>query len=129
MTVKRHPNLTPELRGEAIAAYQRCRALRSHAWDPIPSDYTPLYGEAYQLRCLSCGTVRTDIFSRHSGERIGRPVYDYPPDYRDADSHPQAWWRATWADTLAANATGIIRSSQSAPATVTPIRKRRRAPA
>lgn len=95
----KRPNLTRELRGEMIASYLRCRALRSHAWDLIPAGQhsrgSSLGGVVMLLRCVSCGTERADVFSPVTGDLMSRG-YDYPPDYRDVEKHNIGWWRAQW---------------------------------
>jgi len=96
----RRPNLTPELRAEKLLEYIQCHAVQ-HRWDPIPVTHPPSFGAAVDLRCENCGTVRRDIFSRVSGQRIGRPYYDYPEDYHDYERHDKAWWRGAWLEKLA----------------------------
>ena len=92
------PNLTPELRGEQMREFLRCRTI-GHAWEVVPHDYVPSFGTAVSLRCTSCATWRHDIFSRLSGELIQR-WYDYSDHYRDVEKHDKAWWRSSWAETL-----------------------------
>lgn len=99
MASRRHPDLTPVGEGEAILEYLTCRVMR-HAWDPIPADFTPSFGDAVMLRCMRCGTVRIDVFSRLTGDRLAPPRYDHPPGYKDAERHSMSWWRATWAEGL-----------------------------
>jgi hypothetical protein len=99
MPSRRHPHLTDIPQGEAILEYLTCRVMR-HAWDPIPADFTPSFGDAVMLRCMRCGTIRIDVFSRLTGDRLAPPRYDHPPGYRDADRHTMSWWRATWAEGL-----------------------------
>lgn len=89
--------ITGDLRGERVAEFIACRTLR-HAWDPIGAgDRRPEFGALVCLRCIRCGTLRYDKFSRVSGERIGNPQYVHPDGYRDAEGHDMSWWRATWA--------------------------------
>lgn len=88
------------LQGERNADYIACRTLR-HAWDVIGAgDRRPIFGELVCLRCVRCGTLRYDKFSRITGERLGSPNYVWPDGYRDAESHDMAWWRREWADTV-----------------------------
>lgn len=97
---KHRPWLTAELRGEAIASYVRCRALRSHMWDPIQAtnERSDLGGIMLLLRCESCGTIRHDVFSPVTGDLMAR-WYDYPEHYRDAERHDIGWWRTQWIET------------------------------
>jgi hypothetical protein len=114
----KHPNLrgTPieEMRDEFLA----CRALR-HAWEPIgatPGGRRPQFGELVTLRCIRCGGLRYDKFSRITGERLGKPQYDQAPGYKASESHSFAWWRAAWAETIS----DMIVSSHD---NVTPIKR------
>jgi hypothetical protein len=92
--------LTDRKLGETTNDFIRCRTLR-HAWDAIGSgDRRPIFGELVCLRCVFCGTLRYDKFSRLTGERISAPSYVWPDGYRDAESHDAAWWRRQWADTV-----------------------------
>jgi hypothetical protein len=82
---------------EKIEAFITCRTLR-HAWDPIGAgDRRPTFGSLVCLRCVRCGTLRYDRFSRLTGERIKSAQYVYPAGYQ-GEKHPHAWWRATWAE-------------------------------
>jgi hypothetical protein len=94
-------------RGEVTEQYLACRTLR-HAWDVIGAgDRRPVFGTLVCLRCVRCGTLRYDKYSRLTGERIGTPDYVWPEGYRDAEGHNQAWWRAQWAETVHARGLDI----------------------
>ena len=94
----KRPALTPELRAEAREDFVQCHALQ-HRWEPIPVTTPPSFGAAIDLRCETCHTVRRDIFSRITGQMLGRS-YDYPEDYHDYQRHDKAWWRAWFAEQL-----------------------------
>lgn len=101
MTPRRtNPYLTALRRGEVTEQYLACRTLR-HAWDVIgKGDRRPEFGTMVCLRCVRCGTLRYDRYSRLTGERLGAPAYVWPEGYRDAEGHDAAWWRAAWAETV-----------------------------
>jgi hypothetical protein len=81
-----------------------CRTLR-HSWDVIPipvGGRVPDFGTLVCLRCVRCGTLRYDKFSRLTGERIANPSYVWPDGYRiqGGKRRSHAYWRAAWADTV-----------------------------
>lgn len=116
----KHPNLTRAAINEMNSDFIRCRSLR-HAWDPIGGgERRPLFGDLVTLRCIFCGTLRYDKFSRITGARLAKPQYDYPPGYRDAESHNADWWRAAWAETITDKLVGADHN-------VTPIKRRKNA--
>lgn len=93
--------LTDARRGEAERDYALCRALR-HAWEPIgQGERMPEYGALVCYRCVRCGTLRYDRFSRFTGERISNPSYVWPDGYRDTEGRDSAWWRMNLANYLA----------------------------
>ena len=92
--------LTDARLGEKSDAFTTCRVLK-HAWDPIGGgDRRPEFGTLTCLRCVRCGTLRYDKFSRVTGERLAPPNYVWPDGYRDADRHDSSWWRQQWAENL-----------------------------
>lgn len=95
---KTNPYLTALRRGEANEDFLACRTLR-HAWDVIGAgDRRPVFGTLVCLRCVRCGTLRYDRYSRLTGERLESPSYVWPDGYRDSERHNSAWWRAAWAE-------------------------------
>ena|SRR5215471_8910107 len=80
------------------ADYQRCRAI-GHSWDPIPVTDPPGWGVAIDLRCEFCHTVRRDIRSRYTGERLSRR-YFYDDEYKDPDHRTRNEWWGMWVTTL-----------------------------
>jgi hypothetical protein len=98
--VRRNKFLTDALAGETNDDFVRCRTLK-HAWDPIGrGDRRPEWGTMVCLRCVFCGTLRYDRYSRLTGERLGPPAYVWPDGYRDAELHDSAWWRRQWAENI-----------------------------
>lgn len=96
----KHPNLGPEAINEMNADFIRCRTLR-HAWEPIGGGQRkPAFGDLVTLRCIFCGSLRYDKFSRITGARIAKPQYDHAPGYREVGKHDGDWWRAAWAETI-----------------------------
>lgn len=113
--------VSSERRGETNADFIACRTLR-HAWDVIGAgDRKPEFGTMVCLRCIRCGTLRYDRYSRISGERLSKPAYVWPDGYRDADGHAQSWWRAAWAENIHERGLDIE------PDVVVPITRKRRA--
>jgi hypothetical protein len=115
---RRH--ITPDLRAESDPDAITCHALR-HSWDPIGSgDRIPEFGALLCLRCVRCGTLRYDRFSRLTGQRIGTPQYVYPDVYRDTEGHDMDWWRQAMGEVFYAQ--GLIVDAEDEVGT-----KRRRA--
>ena len=85
-------------RSTVETAFLTCRVLR-HAWDVIGGgDRRPEFGTMTCLRCIRCGTLRYDRYSRITGERLGPPAYVWPDGYRVSELHDMAWWRHQWAE-------------------------------
>jgi hypothetical protein len=67
--------------------FVQCRALL-HAWDDIPYDggapkrwrVARRHVNVLQFRCLRCGTIRYDVWSKVTGELVER-VYRTPEGY------------------------------------------------
>ena len=66
--------------GPTHSDYLVCRTL-GHAWDPIPAESSPPWGDPFWLRCVRCTTERHDAVSWSTGELVGRQ-YVYPDDYK-----------------------------------------------
>jgi hypothetical protein len=99
--------MPPLRRRSKMEAFVRCRTLR-HAWDEIGGgDRRPEFGTLACLRCIFCGTLRYDRYSRITGERLGNPEYVWPDGYRDTEKHDQAWWRQQWAESIYAKRLSI----------------------
>ena len=83
-------------------AYTACRGPVRHHWDavgPIPGyRRRTTFGTLVTFRCETCGTLRFDIYSRLTGDLLGRN-YDHPPDYK-TDKLPATRWRSMWLDEL-----------------------------
>ena len=77
------------------------------------------------LRCENCATVRRDIFSRVSGERIGHPYYVYPDGYHDYERHDKAWWRAAFAESVLQAARAYINTDNENAKALLPTEQRR----
>ena len=115
------PWLTPQLRAENDRDAIVCHSLR-HSWDFIGAgDRVPEFGSLMCLRCVRCGTLRYDRFSRLTGQRIGRPQYVYPDFYRDTEGHDPDWWRQAMAEIIYGE--GLL----AEPEVVVPLRRRKSA--
>jgi len=122
-----HPVLTPEAHAEELIEYQRCKALRIHKWDPIPVTKAPSFGVALDLRCESCGTVRREIVSRVTGQRLARPYYYHPDGYREMEQHNTEWWRSAWLASLYDQDHSLLNiENEAAPMEVTDIATKRK---
>lgn len=67
--------------------YTRCGTY-GHAWFEADSDWADDRGHPLTLRCERCATERRDVFSKTTGELIGRR-YVYPDGYHySAGSRP-----------------------------------------
>jgi hypothetical protein len=60
--------------------YSECHGLIRHAWHIVPSDWTPVGGEPFTVRCERCNTERRDTIGRNTGELVSRR-YVYPDGY------------------------------------------------
>jgi hypothetical protein len=122
---KHHPHLNDEQFDAAVRNAARCKAMRSHRFDPIGpvgGAPRPQFGVLVTLRCETCGTIRFDVVSRVTGERLSSPTYDHPDWYLAAgtERHDTAWWRAQWYSTLDDN---LLEATDE----LTPRRRRKRA--
>lgn len=67
--------------------YGDCHLL-GHAWETVPSDWTPAYGgNPMTMRCMRCSMERRDTVGTNSGEVVNRR-YVEPEGYywkRDSD--------------------------------------------
>ena len=82
--------------------YGECRLL-GHAWHIVPSDWTPLYGEAMTARCERCDIERRDCINRHTGavesRRYVSPKAYYFRRDEDGESLPnRADFRVAWLE-------------------------------
>lgn len=82
-------------------AFGTCRLL-GHSWHPVPSDWTPLFGEPMTVRCERCDMERRDSVERGTGFVLARR-YTYPTGYQfndiEADNRPtRATFRSLWLD-------------------------------
>lgn len=59
--------------------YTTCRLL-GHAWEIVPSDWTPTYGVPMTCRCERCSIERRDSVNRNTGAVESRH-YTYPLGY------------------------------------------------
>ena len=96
---------TPSRRLRAVTepvnyAYVTCRGPIRHRWDAVgpiaDRRRRTTFGTLVTFRCETCGTLRFDIYSRITGELLGR-TYDHPADYK-TDKIPNDRWRAMWLD-------------------------------
>ena len=80
--------------------YTACRGPIRHRWDAVgPLADRPRrnrFGTLVTFRCETCGTLRFDVYSRLTGELLGRN-YDHPSDYK-TDKLPMTRWRSMWLD-------------------------------
>ncbi len=82
--------------------YGSCRLL-GHSWHVVPSDWTPMFGEAMTTRCERCDIERRDSVNRNTGEVQARR-YTYPEGYlfqRDNDEQQlptRVDFRLAWLD-------------------------------
>lgn len=60
--------------------FDTCKAI-GHAWDTVPSDWTPEWGTPLTVRCMRCGTERRDTIDQ-TGDLSTRR-YLYPDGYKD----------------------------------------------
>lgn len=101
--MRNHPVLTGEDLTQAIRDAARCRAMRLHRMEVIPSpvDRRPTFGTLITYRCELCGTIRYDNVNRNTGQVLVR-AYDAPEWYAAANDgkHDPAWWRAKWWEAL-----------------------------
>lgn len=74
-------------RGEIRSARDdvvKCRGWH-HNWESWPGDprhaKRPQFGVRFSEQC-SCGTTRTALFSRVTGEKLSNWFYEWPDDYR-----------------------------------------------
>ena len=61
-------------------AYGACRLL-GHSWHIVPSDWTPMYGEAMTSRCERCNVERRDSVNRFTGAIESRRYVATPKGY------------------------------------------------
>ncbi len=60
--------------------FDTCKAI-GHAWDKVPSDWTPPWGTPLTIRCMRCGTERRDVID--SLGDVSSRRYVYPVGYQD----------------------------------------------
>jgi len=66
--------------GPTWGRYQECHGLIRHSWHIVPSDWTPMFGTPFTVRCERCNTERRDTLGTNTGEVLSRR-YVYPDGY------------------------------------------------